>query len=114
MVINKYCSFSIHCYINDGSSRVLIALTHSAVKGDDVPVRHGDEEGGGREAAHHAGEDHVPRPQEEGDEDGDDAADEEAAVVEGVDEDGLGREERQGAAYSEGVGLKRHKNACEI
>ena len=94
---------------------MLIALTHSAVKGDDVPMRHGDEEGGGREAAHHAGEDHVPRPQDEGDEDGDDAADEEAAAVEGVDEDGLGREERQGAAYSEGVGLKEgRKNGCEI
>ena len=70
-------------------------------------MRHGDEQCGGSEAAHHAGEYHVPRPEHEGDEDGDDAADEESAAVEGVDEDGLGREERQGAAYSEGVGLKR-------
>ena len=73
-------------------------------------MRHGDQQRGGREAAHHASEYHVPRPENEGDEDGYDAADEEPAVVEGVDEDGLGREEGQGAANSEGVGLKRDKN----
>ena len=96
--------------MDDGIERMNChALTYTAVEGHDVPVRHGDEEGGGRDAAHHAHEYHVPRPEDEGDEDGDDAADEETPVVEGVDEDGLRREERQGTANSESVGLKRNK-----
>ena len=65
------------------------SLTDSSVEGRDVLVRHGDQQSGAHEAAGHAREDHVPRPHDEGDEDGDDAADEEPAAVEGVDEDGL-------------------------
>ena len=66
----------------------------------------GDENDGGGEATNHAHDDHVPRSDDQGDKDGDEAAREESPVVEGVDEDGFGWEQCQRSAKAVSVSLR--------
>ena len=84
----------------------IFSLTGSCVERVLIPFGRAQQQGGGKEAADHAGGDHLGGSHGRSDDDGDEAAAEEAALVEGVDEGRSRRGERQGAAQSDCVTLK--------
>ena len=87
-------------------------LTGPGVERVLVPLCRAQEEGGGDEASDHAGADHLGGFDGRRDDDGDEAAAEEAALVERVDEGRPRRGQRQGAAQSNRVTLEMvHGNA---
>ena len=81
-----------------GVERVLVPLCRAG---------RAQEEGGGDEASDHAGADHLGGFDGRRDDDGDEAAAEEATLVERVDEGRPRRGQRQGAAQGDRVTLKR-------
>ena len=89
-----------------GKPAALSFLTCSDVEAVLADGADGDEEDGRARAPGRGRQDHVPRLDEAGQDDGDDAPGHEAAVVGRVRDDGVAGRQLQGPAEAEGVRLR--------